>query len=89
MHLEQFNCKIYDKELLAIVKALEEGAAELVNLQRSGRFDILSDHRALEYLRKPENLTRDKPDGVDSYHNSEFSSDTAWEAEHQCRFICS
>ncbi|EED18927.1 retrotransposon polyprotein, putative [Talaromyces stipitatus ATCC 10500] len=44
------NYDIHDKEMLAIVRALEEWRPELVGLQREDRFEILSDHRALEYF---------------------------------------
>ena len=42
------NYEIYDKEMLAIIRALEEWRAELEGLQRGGRLDIYTDHRALE-----------------------------------------
>jgi hypothetical protein len=42
------NYAIHDKELLAIVRALTEWRAELEGLR--SRFDILTDHRALEYF---------------------------------------
>jgi hypothetical protein len=44
------NYGIHDKEMLAIVRALQEYRAELEGLQRKERFDILTDHRALEYF---------------------------------------
>jgi reverse transcriptase-like protein/integrase-like protein len=44
------NYEIHDKEMLAIVRALEEWRAELEGLQRKERFDILTDHKALEYF---------------------------------------
>ena len=42
------NYDIHDKEMLAIIRALEEWRAELEGLQTEGRFDVLTDHRALE-----------------------------------------
>jgi reverse transcriptase-like protein len=42
------NYEIYDKEMLAIIRALEEWRAELEGLQRGERLDIYTDHRALE-----------------------------------------
>ncbi len=39
---------IHDKEMLAIVRALQEWRVELMGAQ--SRFDILTDHRALEYF---------------------------------------
>jgi transposase InsO family protein len=44
------NYEIHDKEMLAIVRALEQWRAELEGLQRDDRFDIFTDHRALEYF---------------------------------------
>jgi RNase H-like domain found in reverse transcriptase len=44
------NYEIHDKEMLAIVRALEEWRAELEGLQRKERFDILTDRKALEYF---------------------------------------
>ena len=44
------NYGIHDKEMLAIIRALQEYRAELEGLQREERFDIFTDHRALEYF---------------------------------------
>jgi hypothetical protein len=44
------NYEIHDKEMLAVVRALEEWRAELEGLQREDRFSIYTDHRALEYF---------------------------------------
>lgn len=44
------NYGIHDKEMLAIIRALQEYRAELEGLQRKERFDIYTDHRALEYF---------------------------------------
>ena len=44
------NYEIHDKELLAIIRALEEWRAELEGLQRDDPFDIFTDHQALEYF---------------------------------------
>lgn len=41
---------IYDKEMLAIILALQEWRAELEGLQRDDRFNIMTDHQALEYF---------------------------------------
>jgi hypothetical protein len=46
----ELNYDIHDKEMLAIIRALEEWRPELVGLQREDRFEILSDHKALEYF---------------------------------------
>jgi hypothetical protein len=50
MSSAELNYDIHDKEMLAIIKSLEEWRPELVRLQREDRFEILSDHRALEYF---------------------------------------
>ena len=44
------NYEIHDKELLAIIVALNEWRAELEGLQRSDQFLIFSDHQALQYF---------------------------------------
>jgi transposase InsO family protein len=44
------NYAIHDKEMLAIIRSLQEYRAELEGLQKSERFEILTDHRALEYF---------------------------------------
>ncbi|EED14173.1 retrovirus polyprotein, putative [Talaromyces stipitatus ATCC 10500] len=53
----EFNYDIHNKELLAIVLVLKEWRAELVGLQRSERFEILSDHMALRYFIMTKRLT--------------------------------
>jgi hypothetical protein len=44
------NYSIHDKEMLAIIRALEMWRPELEGLQTEERFDIVTDHRALEYF---------------------------------------
>ena len=44
------NYEIHDKEMLAIIRALQEWRAELEGLQLRQRFNILTDHKALEYF---------------------------------------
>lgn len=44
------NYEIHDKELLAIIAALNEWRPELEGLQRNDRFTIFSDHQALQYF---------------------------------------
>lgn len=44
------NYEIHDKEMLAIIRALQEWRAELEGLRLRERFDIYTDHRALEYF---------------------------------------
>lgn len=48
------NYEIYDKELLAIVRCLEEWDAELRSVQD---FEIVTDHKNLEYFCKARKLT--------------------------------
>jgi hypothetical protein len=50
MSLAEQNYIIHNKEMLAIIRALEEWRLELVRLQREDQFKILSNHRALEYF---------------------------------------
>ena len=50
MSVPERNYAIHDKEMLAIVRALQEWRAELEGLQLRKRFDILTDHKALEYF---------------------------------------
>jgi hypothetical protein len=50
MAIPELNYEIHNKELLAIIKALEEWQAKLEGLQRSNRFSIYTDHKALEYF---------------------------------------
>ncbi|ODM22623.1 hypothetical protein SI65_00212 [Aspergillus cristatus] len=44
------NDEIHDKEMLAIIRALKEWRAELEGLKLRERFNIYTDHRALEYF---------------------------------------
>jgi reverse transcriptase-like protein/integrase-like protein/chromodomain-containing protein len=48
------NYEIYDKEMLAIIRCLEEWDSEL---QGVGEFEILSDHKNLEYFMTVRKLT--------------------------------
>ena len=50
------NYEIYDKEMLAIIRALQAWRHYLEGLP--SKFDILSDHKNLEYWRVAQNLTR-------------------------------
>ena len=49
MDLAQINYKIYDKEMLAVMKALEEWWGHLIGLQTT-LFTVYTNHRALEYF---------------------------------------
>jgi ribonuclease HI len=44
------NYTIHDKELLAVIRALEEWDTELRDLRRPESFEIITDHKALEYF---------------------------------------
>ena len=44
------NYPIHNKEMLAIVQAMEEWRPELVGLQVELPFEVLSNHKALEYF---------------------------------------
>jgi hypothetical protein len=50
------NYEIYDKEMLAIIRTLEDWRHYLEGLPQP--FDIISDHRNLEYWHTAQNLTR-------------------------------
>ncbi|KAF7567774.1 hypothetical protein PtrM4_143650 [Pyrenophora tritici-repentis] len=50
------NYEIYDKELLAIVRAFEEWRPELAGVPEA--VEVLTDHRGLEYFRSKRNLNR-------------------------------
>jgi len=50
------NYEIYDKEMLAIIRALEDWRHYLEGLPQP--FDIVTDHRNLEYWRTAQHLTR-------------------------------
>ncbi|OQE59201.1 hypothetical protein PENNAL_c0337G04262, partial [Penicillium nalgiovense] len=50
MQSAEMNYEIRDKELLAIVRALQEWRPELEGLSRKDRFEILTDHQSLEYF---------------------------------------
>jgi RNase H-like domain found in reverse transcriptase len=50
------NYEIYDKEMLAVIQALEDWRHYLEGLPNT--FTIVTDHRNLEYWRTAQNLTR-------------------------------
>jgi transposase InsO family protein len=56
MQPAELNYDIHDKEMLAIVRALEEWRAELEGLQ-ADPFSVYSDHRALEYFMTTKKLS--------------------------------
>ena len=55
MNSAECNYEIHDKEMLAIVRALEQWRAELEGLE--SEIQILTDHRALEYFMTKRQLT--------------------------------
>jgi reverse transcriptase-like protein len=50
------NYEIYDKEMLAIMLALEEWRSILMGADET--FEILTDHKNLEYFRQPQKINR-------------------------------
>ena len=50
MSAAEQNYEIHDKEMLAIIRSLQEWRAELEGLQLRERFNIYTDHRSLEYF---------------------------------------
>ena len=56
MNPAERNYEIYDKEMLAIVKAFEEWSHYLKGAQET--IEVLTDHQNLTYFRKPQNLNR-------------------------------
>lgn len=56
MNETERNYDIYDKELMAVIRALEAWHHYLEGL--SNKFQILTDHKNLEYWRTAQNLTR-------------------------------
>ena len=53
--MTELNYPIYDKELLAIIRALEEWEPELLSLH--DQFKIITDHRAHEYFMTTKKLS--------------------------------
>src|SRR5271156_5195359 len=57
MQPPELNYDIYNKEMLAIIRALKEWRAELEGLQTELLFLIYSNHRALEYFMTTKKLS--------------------------------
>ena len=57
MQPAELNYDIHDKEMLAIIRALQEWRAELGGLQTMEPFSVYSDHRALEYFMSTKKLS--------------------------------
>src|SRR3954451_5886662 len=49
MSIEEMRYEIHDKEMLAIVRAIQEWRGPLIGLQATP-FTAITDHRALEYF---------------------------------------
>ena len=58
----EMNYDIYDKELLAIIFALEEWRCYLMDAKE--KFEILTDHKNLNIFDKHTISTLDKQDGI-------------------------
>ena len=56
MNATERNYEIYDKELLAVMTSLDEWRQYLMGARHT--FEILTDHKNLEYFRKPQKLNR-------------------------------
>ena len=56
LNVHERNYEIYDKELLAIIRALEEYRHYLEGHPK--KFEIWSDHENLTYFKEPQKLTR-------------------------------
>jgi Integrase zinc binding domain/RNase H-like domain found in reverse transcriptase len=66
----QRNYQIYDKEFLAIINALSEWRQYLLGAVKT--FEIITDHRNLEYYRKPQNLSCRQADWVSQLSEYDF-----------------
>jgi hypothetical protein len=51
------NYEIHNKEMLAVIRVLQEWRAKLKGLHRNERFRILTNHRALEYFMTTKKLS--------------------------------
>ncbi|KAJ8127922.1 hypothetical protein O1611_g5714 [Lasiodiplodia mahajangana] len=56
MHDAELNYGIHDKEMLAVIKALQCWRPELIGTQREQPFVIITDHKALEYFSTKQKL---------------------------------
>src|ERR1035438_7707992 len=57
MQQAQLNYNIHDKEMLAIIQALEKWRAKLKGLQADDPFSVYSDHKALKYFMTTKKLS--------------------------------
>lgn len=58
MSPQEYNYEIYDKELLAIIRAFEEWHPELAGTPVEDPIKILTDHKNLEYFMSTKQLNR-------------------------------
>ena len=58
MSPQECNYEIYDKELLAIIRAFKEWRPELASTNPKEAVQVLSDHRSLEYFMTTKELNR-------------------------------
>ena len=65
------NYEIYDKELLAIIICLDEWRQYI--LGAPDKFEVWSDHKNLEYFRKPQNINRRQARWVSILADYDFS----------------
>jgi hypothetical protein len=68
------NYEIYDKELLAIVKALKAWRQYLIHTKQ--QFEVRTDHENLKYFREPQKLMPDKHNGTSCSKNTTTPFDT-------------
>jgi len=66
----QRNYQIYDKEFLAVINSLNEWRQYLLGTPET--IEIFTDHRNLEYFRKPQNLSRRQADWVSQLSEYDF-----------------
>jgi hypothetical protein len=65
------NYQIYDKEFLAIINSLSEWRHYLLGAAK--QIEIFTDHRNLEYYRRPQNLSRRQADWVSQLSEYDFT----------------
>lgn len=71
MNPAERNYEIYDKELLAIMNSLDEYRHYLMGAHHE--FEVWTDHKNLEYFRKPQKLNRRQARWVTELANYHFS----------------
>ncbi|KAK1911200.1 hypothetical protein P3342_011802 [Pyrenophora teres f. teres] len=79
------NYEIYDKELLAIVRAFEEWRPELAGVPDA--VEVLTDHRGLEFFRTKRNLNWRQARWAEFWKRDLPDSVTDDRVQHQCQTI--